>query len=92
MSITKLQLIPQPPAEIITHAPATTLDFTRTLIVNREQLSAAYRDARHASRILHNLESLSDLDYSELAYLCRTLHHATEVLDGMLNAKGEIAR
>ncbi len=91
MSIPKLQLIPQPQAEIIAHATAT-LDFTHTIIVNREQLTEAYMDAQGVGRILHNVENLSNLDYSELAYLCRTLHHATEVLDGLLNAKGEIAR
>jgi len=88
MSIAKLQLVTQPPAEIIAHAP-TMLDFTNAVIVSREQLTEAYTDARHVSRVLHNVENLSDLDFSELAYLCRTLHHATEVLDGMLNAKGE---
>ncbi len=59
MSIPKLQLVPQPQAETITHAPAA-LDFTRVIIVNREQLTEAYTDARHASRILHNVENLSD--------------------------------
>ncbi len=92
MSIPKLQLIPQPQAEIITHAAATTLDFTQAIIVNREQSTEAHTDARHASRILHNVENLSDLDYFELAYLCRTLHHASEILGAMLNAKGEVAR
>ncbi len=92
MSIPKLQLVPQPQpqAEIITHAPAT-LDFTKTIIVNREQLTEAFTDARHVSRVLHNVENLSDLDFSEVAYLCRTLHHATEVLSGMLNPEGEAA-
>ncbi len=90
MSIPKLQLVPQPPAELSTHAPAT-LDFTKTIIVNREQLTEAHADARHVSRVLHNVENLSDLDYSELAYLCRTLYHATEVLGAMLNPKGEVA-
>jgi len=90
MSIPKLQLVPQPPAELSTHAPAT-LDFTKTIIVNREQLTEAHADARHVSRVLHNVENLTDLDYSELAYLCRTLHHATEVLALMLSPKGEAA-
>lgn len=90
MSIPKLQLVPQPQAELATHAPAT-LDFTQAIIVNREQLTEAYTDARHVSRVLHNVENLSDLDYSELAYLCRSLHHATEVLGVMLNPKGEAA-
>ena len=93
MSISKLQLVGQQPqqAEIITHEPAT-LDFTKAIIVNREQLTEAYTDARHVSRILHNVENLSDLDFSELACLCRTLHHATEVLGAMLNQKGAAAR
>lgn len=92
MSIPKLQLVPQPQpqAEIITHAPAT-LDFTKTIIVNREQLSEAHEDARHVSRVLHNAENLSDLDISELAYLCRTIYHATEVLGAMLNTTPEVA-
>lgn len=93
MSIPKLQLVPQPrpQAEIITHAPATTLDFTKTIIVNREQLREAHEDARHVSRVLHNAETLSDMDISELAYLCRTIYHATEILGAMLEAKGEAA-
>ncbi len=74
MSIAKLQLVPQPQPELITHEPAT-LDFTQAIIVNREQLSEAYTDARHVSRCLHNIDNLSDLDFSELACLCRTLHH-----------------
>ncbi len=90
MSIPKLQLVPQPQAELSTHAPAT-LDFSKTIIVSREQLTEAYRETRHVSRVLHNVENLSDLDYTELAYLCRTLHHATEVLGAMLNPKGEAA-
>ncbi len=93
MSIPNLQLVPQPKpqTEIITHAP-TTLDFTKALVVNREQLTEAYTDTSHVSRCLHNVENLSDLDFSELAYLCRTIHHATEVLGAMLNAKEEVAR
>ena len=90
MSIHKLQLVPQPPAEIVAHTP-TTLDFTQAIIVNLEQLTDAYTDARHVSRVLHNVENLSDLDYSELDDLCRTIHHVTEVLGGMLNAKGAAA-
>ena len=88
MSIPKLQLVPQPrpQTEIVTHAPAT-LDFTKALIVNREQLTEAYTDARHVSRCLHNVENLSELDISESAYLCRTIFHVTEVLGGMLNVK-----
>ncbi len=88
MSIPKLQLVSQ--TEIVTHAPAT-LDFTKTIIVNREQLTEAHADARHVSRVLHNVENLTDLDYSELAYLCRTLYHATEVIGAMLTPKGEAA-
>ena len=76
------------PAGFDYHAPAT-LDFSKTIIVNREQLTEAHADASHVSRVLHNVENLSDLDYSELAYLCRTLHHATEVLGAMLTPKGE---
>jgi len=90
MSIPKLQLVTQPQAELSTHAPAT-LDFTQAIIVNRQQLTEAYTDARHASRVLHSVENLSDLDYSELAYICCSLHHATEVLGGMLNPTGEAA-
>jgi len=90
VSIHKLQLVPQPHAEIITHEPAT-LNFSMAIIVNREQLTDAYTDARHVSRVLHNVENSSDLDYSDLDDLCRTLHHVTEALGGMLNAKGEAA-
>ncbi len=93
MSIPKLQLVPQPrpQAEIITHAP-DTLDFTKTMIVNREQLTEAHADASHVSRVLHNAENLSDLDISELVYLCRTIYHATEILGAMLSAPEVAAR
>ena len=90
MSIHKLQLVPQPQAEIITHEPAT-LNFSMAIIVNREQLTEAYTDARHVSRVLHNVENLSDLDYSDLDDLCRTIHHVTEVLGTMQNPKGAAA-
>lgn len=91
MSIAKLRLVPQQPrAELITHAPHT-LDFTKSLIVNREHLTEAYEDARHVSQQLHNIENLTDLDSSELAYLCRTIYHAAEVLGDMLGGKGEAA-
>ena len=91
MSIAKLRLVPQEPrAATLTHAP-DTLDFTKSLIVNREQLTEAHADARFVSQQLHNIESLTDLDWSELAYLCRTIYHAAEVLGDMLGVKGEAA-
>lgn len=88
MSIPKLRLVPQAPAETVTQEPVT-LDFTDAVTVSRQQLVEAYQDTRHVSRCLHNIENLSDLGYSELAYLCRTLYHATQVLGEILAAKGE---
>jgi hypothetical protein len=38
-----------------------TLDFTRAIIVNREQLAEALKDACHVSAVLRNIENLDDL-------------------------------
>lgn len=88
MSIPKLQLVPQPKpqSEIIHHAPGT-LDFTRAIIVNREQLAGTLRDARHVSVILHNIENLDDLSWEEMTDLCRTAYSAARALAAMLEAK-----
>ncbi len=88
MSIPKLQLVPQPQpqAEAIRHAP-DTLDFTRAIIVNREQLAEALNDARHVSAILHNIENLDDLSWEEMTDLCRTAYSAARALAAMLEAK-----
>jgi hypothetical protein len=87
MSIAREQLeAQQPRAELIPHAP-TTLDFTSTIIVNREQLAEALKDARHVSGILHNIENLDDLDWHEMTDLCRTAYSAARALAGMLDAK-----
>ena len=88
MSIPKLQLVPQPQpqAEAIRHAP-DTLDFTRAIIINREQLTEALRDARHVSAVLHNVENLDDLDWQEMTDLCRTAYNATRALAAMFEAK-----
>jgi hypothetical protein len=88
MSIPKLQLVPQPQpqAEVIHHAP-DTLDFTRAIIVNREQLAEALRDARHVYGVLHNIENLDDLDWHEMSDLCCTAYSAARALAAMLEAK-----
>ncbi len=88
MSIPKLQLVlqPQPQTEVIHHAP-DTLDFTRAIIVNREQLAEALKDARHISAVLHNIENLDDLDWNEMSDLCRTAYNAARTLDAMFEAK-----
>ncbi len=88
MSIPKLQLVPQPQpqAEVIRHAPVT-LDFTRAIIVNREQLAEALKDARHVSAVLHNVENLDDLDWHEMSDLCRTAYNAARALAIMLGTK-----
>jgi hypothetical protein len=88
MSIPKLQLVPQPKplAEVVLHAP-DTLDFTRAIIVNREQLAGALRDARHVSGVLHNIENLDDLSWEEMTDLCRTAYSAARALAAMLEAK-----
>lgn len=88
MSIPKLQLVPQPKpqAEVVRHAPET-LDFTRAIIVNREQLAGALRDTRHVSSVLHNIENLDDLSWEEMTDLCCTAYQAVRALAGMLEAK-----
>ena len=88
MSIPKLQLVPQPQpqAEVIRHAP-DTLDFTRAIIVNREQLADALKDARHVSGVLHNIENLDDLDWHEMTDLCRTAYRTVQLLAAMLDRK-----
>lgn len=64
-----------------------TLDFTQAIIVNREQLAGALRDARHVSGVLHNIENLDDLSWEEMTDLCRTAYSAARALAGMLEAK-----
>ena len=66
---------------------SATLDFTQAIIVNREQLAEALRDVRHISTILHNIESLDDLDWREMSDLCRTAYNAALTLAAMLEAK-----
>lgn len=73
--------------ELITRQ-GPTLDFTRAVIVNREQLAAALRDARHVSAVLHNIENLDDLDWEEMTDLCRTAYHAARTLAAMFETKG----
>jgi len=88
MSIPKLQLVPQPQpqAEVIRHAP-DTLDFTRAIIVNREQLAEALKDARHVSAVLHNIENLDDLDWHEMTDLCHTAYNTARALATMFETK-----
>ena len=88
MSIPKLQLVPQPQprTEVIRHAP-DTLDFTRAIIVNREQLAEALKDARHVSAVLHNIENLDDLSWEEMTDLCRTAFNTARALAAMFEAK-----
>jgi hypothetical protein len=88
MSIPKLQLVPQPKpqAEVVRHAH-DTLDFTRAIIVNREQLAEKLGDARHVSNILHNVENLDDLSWEEMTDLCRAAHRAARALAAMLETK-----
>jgi hypothetical protein len=93
MSKPKLQLVPQPKpqTEVVRHA-LNTLDFTRAIIVNREQLAEALRDMRHVSNILHNIENLDDLDWQEMNDLCRTAFRAAQSLAAMLDRKEGEAR
>ncbi len=88
MSIPKLQLVPQPQPqpEVIRHA-TDTLDFTRAIIVNREQLTEALRDARHVSAVLHNIENLDDIDWHEMTDLCRKAYNAARALETMFETK-----
>ena len=71
---------------------SVTLDFTLAIIVNREQLTAALRDVRHVSDILHNIENLNDLSWEEMSDLCRTAYRAAQILAAMLEAKEVAAR
>ena len=71
---------------LIERQPAT-LDCTQAIIVNREQLAEAHRDARHVSTILHNIENLDDLDWREMSDLCRTAYNAARALAAMLDMK-----
>jgi hypothetical protein len=64
-----------------------TPDFTRAVIVNREQLAGALRDARHVSGVLHNIENLDDLSWEEMTDLCRTAYSTARALARMLEAK-----
>ena len=72
--------------ELIEHQPGT-LDFTQAIIVNREQLAEAHKDARYVSAVLHNIENLDDLDWREMSDLCRTAYNAARALAAMLDAK-----
>lgn len=89
MSIANIELVTQPSqAGVTTHAP-DAINSINTIVVNREKLIEAYNDANHVSRCLHNIEDPSELHYSDLAHLCRTIYHVAELLDGMLKPKGE---
>ncbi len=86
-SINKLHLVAQESlAEIITHN-SNVLDFTGALVVNRTELADAYRDVQSVSRQLHRVESFSNLDWQKIEDLCRTIHHAAGLLEGMLDAQ-----
>lgn len=88
-SIAKLRIDAQPHAAGLTHRP-DTLATTRTVTVNHRQLTDAYMDVRHVSGRLHNVEDLSELGWSDLNDLCRSIHHAAESTGAMLveTAKG----
>ena len=88
-SIANRQPDAQPHAEFITHPP-DALDTIRAVIVNHQQLTDAYTDVRRVSGRLHHVEDLSELDWSDLNDLCRTIHHAAKLLGAMLSetAKG----
>ncbi|HYX73020.1 MAG TPA: hypothetical protein VE732_09630 [Nitrososphaera sp.] len=64
-----------------------TLDFTQAIIVNREQLAGALKDARHVSAVLHNIENLDDLSWEEMTDLCRTAYNTARALAAMFEAK-----
>lgn len=78
----------QPPTQLTTRQ-YITLDTTSAVIVDIEQLDEARDEARQVSRRLHNVESLSELDWSELADLCRTAHRTTQLLQAMLEPQKE---
>ncbi len=72
--------------ELITRQ-TPTLDFTRAIIVNREQVAEALKDARHVSAVLHNIENLDDLSWEEMSDLCRTAFNTARALAAMFEAK-----
>ena len=74
-------------ALILIKRQTPTLDLTQAIIVNREQLAGALRDARNVSGVLHNIENLDDLSWEEMTDLCRTAYNAARALAGMLEAK-----
>ena len=71
---------------LMKHQPST-LDFTQAVIVNREQLAEAHKEARHVSAVLHNFENFDDLDWREMTDLCRTAYRTVQLLQAMLEAK-----
>jgi hypothetical protein len=77
---------------LIKRQPAAPLDFAQAIIVNREQLTEAHREARHVSGILHNIENLDDLSWDELNDLCRMAYRAAQLLSAMLDRKAGDAR
>ncbi len=80
------------PALALVKRQPDTLDFTKAIIVSREQLEEAYKDVRGVSGVLHCINSLDDLDYDEMLDLCRTAYHAKQLLAAMLEAEGVQAR
>ena len=77
---------------LIQSQPAPTLDFTQAIIVNREQLTEAHREARHVSGILHNIENLDDLDWDEMTDLCRMACRTAQLLTALIDQKEGDAR
>ena len=93
MSISLVPKDAQQPRAQLTTRQYIALDTTSSIIVDIEQLAEARDEARTVSRRLHNLESLSELDWSEFADLCRTAHRTAQFLQTMLDGqKGEGAR
>lgn len=77
--------------EIIAHQ-SNVLDFTSAVVVNRKELADAYQDVQSVSRDMHNIEDLADFNITELAHVCRTLHHAAQLMEAMLTAQKGGAR
>lgn len=60
---------------------------TSHITVNRTTLTTARNQVCVVARRLQRIENLSELDWEELNDLCRTIHHATSLLDGLLSAE-----
>lgn len=74
---------------VIFEEPPAALATIAALTVSREDLAKACDQARYASRRLHAIEALSELDWEEMNGLCRAIHQTEMLLQAMLEAGDE---